>query len=68
MLVLNSITYAYRARDYLYKKGIKSYLERIPENLRTTGCGYGIRVNGDAEMIANLLENAGIPVKNIIDL
>ena len=43
MIMLNSVTYAYKARDYLFKKGIRVYVERVPANLRTTGCGYGVR-------------------------
>ncbi|MCI8406928.1 MAG: DUF3343 domain-containing protein [Oscillospiraceae bacterium] len=68
MLVLNSITYAYKARDYLAQQGIRAYVERIPANLRTTGCGYGVRVNNDGEQIAQLLDQAGIRVKRILDL
>lgn len=66
MLMLSSITYAYKARDYLYSQGIKVYVERIPAELRTSGCGYGVRVNGDAERIAQILERAHIRVKDII--
>lgn len=68
MLVLNSITYAYKARDYLNSQGIRCYVERIPANLRTSGCGYGIRVNNDGELIAQILERAGIAVKYIVTL
>ena len=68
MLVLNSVTYAYKARDYLQRKGIRVYVERIPEHLRVSGCGYGVRANNDAEQIAAILNDAGIPVKNIIKL
>lgn len=68
MLVLNSITYAYKARDYLEKQGIRAYIERIPKELRISGCGYGIRVNNDAELIAEMLNGASIRVKDIIEL
>ena len=68
LIVLNSITYAYKARDYLAKMGVRSYLERVPEHLRGTGCGYGVRVNEYGDMAARMLEYAGIPVRNVIDL
>lgn len=68
MLVLNSITIAYKARDYLNQQGIRAYVERIPADLRVSGCGYGVRVNNDGEIIAQILDRAGIPVKNIVDL
>ncbi len=68
MLVLSSITYAYKARDFLTRKGIRAYVERIPADLRTSGCGYGVRVNNDGELIAQMLNQAGIVVKDIITL
>lgn len=68
LIVLNSITYAHRAREYLERMGIRSYLERIPENLRTTGCGYGVRVVGNTDVAAGMLESNGIHVRDIIEL
>lgn len=68
LIVLSSITYAYKARDFLFNKGIKCYVERIPANLRKSGCGYCIRVNGDAKKIASMLTEKGIRVKDIIEL
>ena len=68
MIMVSSITYAYKAKDFLFTKGIKAYIERVPANLRKTGCGYGVRVNGNASEIAQMLEAAGIKVRDIIDL
>lgn len=68
LIMLNSITYAYKARDFLYTKGYKVYIERIPANLRKNGCGYGIRVNGDMNTAIDLLESNGIHVKDIITI
>lgn len=68
ILVLSSITYAYKARDYLNSKSIKCYIERIPAHLRTSGCGYGVRVKGNAVAIADMLRKAGIEVKDIVDM
>lgn len=68
MILVNSITYAYKARDFLNEKGIKVYIERVPASMRINGCGYGLRVNNDAEVIAEILEDAGIKVRKIINL
>lgn len=68
IVVVSSVTYAYKARDFLFNKGIKCYIERVPANLRTTGCGYGVRVNADGEAIAKMLNDAGIHVKDIINI
>ncbi len=68
ILVLNSITHAYKARDYLHQRGIQAYVERIPSELRVSGCGYGVRVNNDGELIAQMLDQAGIKVRSILKL
>lgn len=68
LIVVSSITYAYKARDFLFNKGIKCYIERIPVDLRKSGCGYGVRVEQDGEHIAKMLDEYGIHVKDIIDL
>lgn len=68
MIMVSSITYAYKARDFLFNKGIKCYIERVPAHLRANGCGYGLKVDNDAELIADMLEDAGIRVKDIFEL
>lgn len=68
ILVLNSITFAYKARDYLYKNGIKSYVERIPANLRIHGCGYGVRVDDNVKKAVELLEKIGLVIKDVITI
>ncbi len=68
MIMVSSITYAYKAKDYLFSKGIKAYIERIPANLRKNGCGYGVRVDRNAYQIAEMLESYGIKVKDIITI
>ncbi|WMJ23374.1 DUF3343 domain-containing protein [Paludicola sp. MB14-C6] len=68
LIMVNSITYAYKARDILYNNGIKAYIERIPSNLRKNGCGYGIRINENAYRAVQVLELNGIRVKDVIDL
>ena len=66
LIMLSSITYAYKARDLLAKKGIGSYIERTPEELKTKGCSYSIAVRTDADRAAELLKAAGIKVLGII--
>jgi len=66
LIMVSSITYAYKARDLLNSYGIKAYIQRIPAEYRTNGCGYGVRVSGDAQDIAQLLGKNGIKVRDII--
>lgn len=62
LIMVNSITYAIKSRDILYRKGIKAYVERIPHTSRTTGCGYGIYVPDKTEEAVQLLLDSGIRI------
>lgn len=66
LIMLSSITYAYKAKDYLASKGITAYIERIPANLRANGCGYGIKVRYDTTLVTKMLNEAGIRVREVI--
>lgn len=68
MIMVSSITYAYKARDFLFNKGVRCYIERVPEHLRENGCGYGVRVQNDAEIIAQMLRDEGIKVRAVFKL
>ncbi len=65
-IMLTSITYAYKARDYLAKKGITVYIERTPEELKKKGCSYSIVVRQNAEAVAQLLRLAGFTVLGVV--
>ncbi len=57
LLVVSSVTYAMKGKDVLFRHGIRSYVERIPQT-GETGCGYGVYVperSDEAERI--LIEN-----------
>ncbi|MEG0570161.1 MAG: putative Se/S carrier-like protein [Oscillospiraceae bacterium] len=65
LIVLSSITYAYKAKNYLQSKGITVYVERATDFHETKGCGYGIAVREDAYRIADMLSEVGIKVRDI---
>ena len=62
LIMLSSITYAMKARDYLMSLGIRAHLERTPRELGNLGCSYSLRVDGDKERLARMLSDAGIRV------
>ena len=66
LIMLKSITYSYKARDYLAKKGISAYIERTPEELKKKGCSYSLAIHGDAQEVAAVLTEAGIKVLGVI--
>lgn len=63
---LSSVTYAIRAQRILEQHGIRSYVKRVTRSLQTTGCGYGLEINGDVGAAHTLLERSGIRVLEIL--
>ena len=43
-IVVSSITYAYKGKSVLEKRGYKAFIEREPLRLSSCGCHYIIRV------------------------
>lgn len=69
IIVLNSITHAYKAKDILYRSGYSVYIDRIPSQLRKSGCGYGIKVKvTQIEAILHILAQNNIYVKDVIEI
>lgn len=65
LILLRSITYAYKAQDYLSRRGIHVSVVRTPAAFSKCGCGYSLRVRQGAEQIAEMLERIGIKVVGI---
>lgn len=68
IILLSSITYAYVAKDILYDNGIKCYIERVPINLRSNGCGYGVSIYENPDIAKKILENKGLKVRDILTI
>jgi hypothetical protein len=62
-LVLRSITYAQRGKNWLTGRGISSHVMRLPISLGKNGCGYCLRIGRcDLERALDWLETGSIPV------
>ena len=68
LLLLDSLTAAYRARDFLYRHGYSTTVERIPANLRKSGCSYGVHVFHHVEEAVVMLEKSGFHVRDQIEI
>ena len=66
LIMLTSITYAYKAQELLAQKGITAYVERTPEELKTRGCSYSVAVRRNVDEAVRILEKAGIRVLGVI--
>ncbi len=62
LLVLGSITHAYKAQKILEQAWMKSSVIRTPEGLSGKGCSYSLTVRGDLDRAAELLRENGIRI------
>ncbi|MCI8501411.1 MAG: DUF3343 domain-containing protein [Oscillospiraceae bacterium] len=67
LIMLRSITYAYKARDYLSRRGITAHIQRTPAAYSKCGCGYSIWTKQEPEMIQAMLGQVGIKVVGIAE-
>lgn len=69
MIIFESITYAYKARDFLNKNGMNTNVQRVPTQLKRTGCGFGVRINSSRfDDAIELLDKHNFKVKDVINL
>lgn len=66
ILVLRSVTYAYKGQRVLEKAGIRSSILRTPEEYAQRGCSYSLAVSGDGQKAAELLQKNGIRVLGLV--
>ncbi|WP_242846263.1 MULTISPECIES: putative Se/S carrier-like protein [Eubacteriales] len=67
MILVSSITYAMKGRDILFQHGIKSYVERMPHNTGSVGCGYSIYVPNRTDEAEQILIQSGIHVNGRVE-
>lgn len=65
IFAVKSITYAIKGRDFLRKKGIKSYVERKTNTKGNAECGYVIVAYDSKDKIFNELTGYGIKITEI---
>ncbi len=65
LLVVSSVTYAMKSKEILLRRGIRAYVERIPQT-KETGCGYGVYVPQRADEAEAVLKDQGIRILNRI--
>ena len=58
---VGSVTAAMRGKKILERSGIKAYISRAGKN----GCGYSLMVYGDAARAQQLLQAAGIRIRDV---
>lgn len=67
IIVVSSLTYAIRGQKVLERYGIQSHIERNARTAGSHGCGYGLRVRGNAATAQAALIQSGIKVLDILE-
>ena len=66
VIVLTSMTYAYKAQEILNRQGINNSLTRNAQTVRIRGCGYGLKIDdSQSGYVQKLLSENGIKIAGI---
>lgn len=66
LIVLSSITYAYKAQKMLDQMWIKSTVIRTPRPYSNKGCGYSLLIRDSLSEAVTALKEAGIRILDVI--
>ncbi len=66
LIMLKSITYAYKAQRILEQLWIKSAVIRTPGKFQNKGCGYSLLINSNPDRAIEALEKERIPILQVI--
>ena len=62
---VGSVTNAQRGARVLRANGYRVNIRKLEHPSKSDGCGYVLRISGDAGEAAELLKNSGIKVKGV---
>jgi hypothetical protein len=62
-VIVSSITYAYKGKSALERKGIKVSIEKAPKEISDCGCHYAIKIlNSPLNVAVDILNNAKVKI------
>jgi hypothetical protein len=62
-IIVSSITYAYKGKSILERKGIRAEVEKAPASISECGCHYAILIRGGSlERAVQILNHARINI------
>lgn len=65
-IIVSSITYAYKSRDILERKGIRVRIERAPSEISDCGCLYAVKIlNAPVDRAVRLLDKAHVRIISV---
>lgn len=66
LIVLSSITYAYKAQKMLDQMWIRSTVIRTPRPYSNKGCGYSLLIRGSLSGAVAALKREGIRILDVV--
>ena len=66
--LVGSVTTAMRGRELLNQHGFSAYIEKLPRDLKSSGCGYGIYVTEKPERAEEILLRSGFSIKKRVPM
>ncbi len=68
VIVLTSMTYAYKAQEILNRHRINNSLTRNAQTARIRGCGYGLKIDSmQSDYVQKLLLDNGIKIAGVTE-
>lgn len=62
LIILQSITYATKARNFLLKQGIHSDIVKTPKTKNMSTCGYSLSLSKDFDKAYSILTSNGFKI------
>ncbi|MCL2014503.1 MAG: DUF3343 domain-containing protein [Oscillospiraceae bacterium] len=66
LVILTSITFAYKAKDILKNRGIRSRVVKTPVEAGLAGCSYSLELPERGREAADILKSSGLKIQGII--
>ncbi len=65
IIMLNSVTHAFKAKDVLLQNGIKTEIIKTPKEINSCGCGYSLKIDSDVETAGRILSDQKIEIQGM---
>lgn len=69
IITCRSLTYAQRAARLLERSGVTATVAKVPQQLVSSGCGYGVRIHAQQlDRVQRILQQGEITIGKVLGL
>ena len=65
LIILSSLTFAYKAKDLLSAQNIKTHIIKTPSKYGITSCSYSLEIKGNPDKAIDIIKTKGIKIIKI---